>query len=88
MEAHSEASHPNAWEDGIRLSEKHLFGFSSLAKLENWFGIYLNILVTCGFNITCYEDVTNYIIGKSNKQLVFIPTNNRRYVQLHREYTI
>ena len=73
-------SHPMPVEDGIqfdfRRHESCRHGFSSMEKLEAWFGDWLFEVLASGFRIALYHVEPNDVLhGK--KQVVFYPSGVR-----------
>ena len=83
MEHNNLSKYPNGWADKITeycIQDYHyVFAFGSLDQLYQWFGPYLNFLLTeFGFSVMMYEVESDTIkYGKSGKQLVF----NRKNVK-------
>lgn len=73
--------HPSPWSDNL---EDHLrkdnmvFGCPGITSFLHWFGPILDVMGELGFDVLEY-DTTEYVVGKSQKQVLFIPSEAKSF---------
>lgn len=64
-------NNPNIWSDGFTPRHDLFCGFDSIDKLKDWFNEYLVYFIDWGLVVREYTLNTEYVTGRSNKQIMF-----------------